>query len=179
MKKRKLPVFLLLTMVGLLMISCNKDALDVTEEFDLRTSIVVSDNHADFVGEHLLDALAESEMIDNYASVIKSIEIIEVTYYVSDLTGTITQQINSGTLEVADPDGANSMVISTMQNVNLMQATTEQTIVFDQAAIDKLASLIKNDPHQAMVYLRGDVNETPVDFTVVVNFRVKMVAGVL
>ena len=166
-----------LTAVLVFFTSCNK--LDVNEEFELKATIEVQGNNAQFSGEELLDALSESDLIEQYSSHIKSIEVIEVRYLVTYLNGSATQQINAGTLEVANADGSDAMVISTVNNVNLMQAMTEGSLVFDQAAVDKLAGLIKSEPHQAMIYLRGDVNETPVDFTVVVKFKVKMVAEVI
>ena len=161
----------------LLFFSCDK--MDVNEEFELKATIEVQGSNAQFVGEDLLDALSQSDQIDKYASHIKSIEITEVKYLVTYLGGSSSQQITTGTLEVAHADGSEAMVISTVNNMNLMQAMTEGAFVFDQVAIDTLAGLIKDDPHQAMIYLRGEVNETPVDFTVVVKFTVKMVAEVI
>lgn len=163
----------------LLTASCKKGMLDVNEEFYVETNITVNGNDPAFVGQQLLDASATSEMINKYANTIKSIEILEVKYYLSYFNGSATQQINDGILQVADANGEGIYDIATLANVNLMAATTESSLAFDQQAVDRLSDLIKNDPHSAMIYLRGTVNETPVDFTVKVRFRVKMVAGVL
>ncbi len=178
MKAIHLSLGCLVAATVLMTSSCKKDLLDIQEEFDLKTSIVVYGNNPSFTGEELLDAASESDMISKYADHIKSIEVLEISYYVSAFSGPVTQQINSGSLMVAESDGSDSHLIATVQNVNLLSAAYESTLTYDQTAINKLTDLIKNDPHQAMIYLTGDVNEVPADFTVVVKFRVKMVAEV-
>ena len=85
--------------------SCKKSILDVNEEFYISTSMVVVGSNAAFTGEELLDAVAESDLIDKYASHIKSIEILEVKYYVSYFNGTLTQKINNGVFSIADANG--------------------------------------------------------------------------
>ena len=159
--------------------SCKKSILDVNEEFYLSTSIDVVGSNAAFTGEELLDAVAQSDLIDKYASHIKSIEIIEVKYYVSYFNGTLTQKINNGVFSIADENGNGVYQVASVSNINLSQATLESALSFDQTAVDKLSDLIKNDPHKAMVYLSGDVNETPVDFIVTLKFKIKMVAEVI
>lgn len=177
--KRNYMFHWLLLLFVITVSSCDKVLPDINEEFDLKATIDVSGANPAFVGEALLDAISESDLISEYAGHIKSIEVTEVRYYLSYFNGSASQQINNGTLEVANADGTDVHIISTVSNVNLMQATIESSLVFDQSAVDKLATLIKNDPHQAMIYLRGDLNESPADFTVVVKFRVKMVAEVI
>lgn len=159
--------------------SCKKSILDVNEEFYISTSIDVVGSNAAFTGEELLDAVAQSDLIDKYASHIKSIDIIEVKYYVSYFNGTLTQKINNGVFSIADENGNGVYQVATVSNINLSQATLESALSFDQTAVDKLSDLIKNDPHKAMVYLSGDVNETPVDFIVTLKFKIKMVAEVI
>lgn len=169
--------------VMMFMISCDTmDNMDDGEEFELRAviDVVVSNGHFNhFVGEDSMDALIQSELIQIWSGHIKSIEITEVKYLVSTYSGSPTQQITSATLEVANPDGSEGMVLSSLQNINLMQAfLNESPLVVDPAAADKLADLIKEEPHQAMIYLRGDCNEVPSFFTILVKFTVKMVTEV-
>lgn len=163
----------------LIITSCKKGLFDVTEDFYLSSTIIVDGNNAAFDADVLLNAIADNDMIDKYASHIKSIEITEVRYYVSYFNGSMNQQINNGTLSCADENGNNKFAIATISNVNLSNATSETTLPFDANAIASLSDLIKNDPHNAMLYLSGDVNETPIDFSVVFKFKVKMVASAL
>ena len=175
MKKQIFPIILLLVFLSATN-SCKDGLFDITEEFYLTTTIDVVGSNIKFSGEELLDAVAGSDMIDKYASHIKSIEVLEVKYYVSYFNGTLTQQIDAGTLAVADQYGNGVYDIASVYNVNLSQSGEETILPFSQSAVDRLADLIKNDPHKAMIYLKGDVNETPVDFQVTIKFKVKMVA---
>lgn len=169
--------------VLMFMTSCNNIGnVDDSEEFELRAviDVVVSNGHFNhFLGEDSMDALIQNELIQIWTGHIKSIEVTEVKYLVSTYSGSPTQQITSATLEVANPDGSDAMVISSLQNINLMQAfLNESPLAFDEAAADKLADLIKEEPHKAMIYLRGDCNEVPSFFTILVKFTVRMVTDV-
>lgn len=177
----KKSTYLMLLMLGIFTFtnSCKKSILDVNEEFYISTSMDVVGSNAAFTGEELLDAVAESDLIDKYASHIKSIEILEVKYYVSYFNGTLTQKINNGVFSIADANGNGVYQMASVSDINLSQATIESALSFNQTAVDKLSDLIKNDPHKAMVYLSGDVNETPVDFIVTLKFKIKMVAEVI
>lgn len=177
--KKLSPLIVILISLLVLNSSCKKGLFDVTEDFYISTTINAIGVNAAFSGEELLDALQESDMIDKYASNIKSIEITEILYYVSYYNGSATQQINTGSLSIADEFGNDVYEVATVNNIVLSTSGNETILPFDGVAVSKLADLIKNDPHKAKVYLTGVVNETPVDFSVVVKFKIKMVASVI
>jgi len=159
--------------------SCKMNLFDVTEDFYISTTVNVTGNNAAFSGTELLDAIQACNMINEYASHLKSIEITEIKYYVSYFNGPITQQINTATLSIADEYGNDVYEVATISNIVLSNASNETVLPLNETAVSKLADLIKNDPNKATIYLSGVVNETPVDFSVVFKFKVKMVAEMM
>ncbi len=177
MRSRIFPLILIFAMVFIS--ACKKGLLDVTEEFYLETSIPVVGNAADFDIGQELDALSASDVINKYASNIKSLEVEEVSYYITDFNGSSTQRIEHCSLEVGDASGMNCSVMTEIEDVLLCEAFNETEVPCDGMAMDKFCDLIKNEPHRAMLFIRGSVNDTPLDFTLQVKFKVKMVAGAL
>lgn len=163
----------------IVMNGCKKSLFDVQEEFDLQTSITVQGNNAEFTAEQFLDVLSESDIIRQYADKLKSIEIIGISYYVSDFHGTATQQINTGYVQIADANGNYVQELASVQNVNLISATIESDLAFQADVAAQLSDYMLEAPHTCMLYLTGEINEVPADFTVVIKLRVKMVAEVL
>ncbi len=154
------------------------DLLDVEKEFWLEHTFIVQGNNASFDEDYLLDAAAESDVIEEYADLIKSIEILQVTYEVTYHNGSDSQQINSATLTVSDASGNGPVPMGTVTNLNLASLVGNvQNLAFNQAGVDRAAELIKNAPHSFLLNLAGSVNETPVDFKVKFRFKVKMVAN--
>ena len=178
MKKLYFPLFIMaISMITIS--SCKKDLLEVNEEFYLSKTIVVQGNETSFDEDVLLDAISENDLIDKYADHIKSFEITEITYYINYFNGPSTQQINSSILSIGDGDGNNKITVAELNNVLLAQASAETNLMYDNAAMEQFADYLKDNPHQAMVYLSGSVNETPLDFSVVIKFKVKMTATIL
>ena len=176
MKNRTILIITGLLLVSTYFYSC--DLLDVEKEFWLEHTFIVQGNNASFDEDYLLDAAAESSEIEEYADLIKSIEIIEVTYEVTYHNGTATQQINSATLSVSDASGNGPVTIGTVTNQNLSSLLNNvQTLAVNQAGVDRAADLIKEAPHSMLLNLTGSANETPLDFRVKFRFKVKMVAN--
>ena len=96
MKRNRLGYVSMIILSFVVMSGCSKNLFDVQEEFDVQTSITVQGNNAEFTAEQFLDVISESDMIKQYADKLKSIEIIGISYYVSEFRGTATQQINWG-----------------------------------------------------------------------------------
>ena len=152
--------------------------LDVEKEFWLEHTFIVQGNNATFDEDYLMDAASESDVINEYADLIKSIEILETTYEVTYHNGTPTQQINTATLTVSASSGGGPEVIGTVTNQNLASLLNNvQTLAVNQAGVDRAANLIKNAPHSFLLNLAGSANETPLDFKVKFRFKVKMVAN--
>ncbi|MDD5508654.1 MAG: hypothetical protein PHD25_10085 [Bacteroidales bacterium] len=154
------------------------ELLDVEKEFWLEHTFIVKGNNATFDEDYLLDAAAESDVIEEYADLIKTIEILEVTYQVTYQNGPASQQINTATLTVSDASGGGPVTIGTVTNQNLSSLVgTVKNLPFNQAGVDRAADLIKNPPHSFLLNLAGRANETPLDFGVKFRFKVKMVAN--
>lgn len=176
MKGKTVSLILGLLVVSTGFFSC--DLLDVEKEFWLEHTFPVQGNNANFNENYLLDAAAESDVIEEYADLIKSIEILEVTYEVTYHNGSATQQINTATLSVSDASGGGQEVIGTVANQNLASLLNNvQTLAINQDGVDRAADLIKNAPHSLLLNLAGSANETPLDFKVKFRFKVKMVAN--
>lgn len=179
MKRNRLGYVSMIILSFVVMSGCSKNLFDVQEEFDVQTSITVQGNNAEFTAEQFLDVISESDMIKQYADKLKSIEIIGISYYVSEFRGTATQQINWGYLQIADADGNYLQELASVQNVNLISATVERDLAFHADIAAQLSDYMLEAPHTCMLYLTGEINEVPADFTVVIKLRVKMVAEVL
>ena len=176
MKHRTILLAAGLIFISTYFYSC--DLLDVEKEFWLEHTFIVQGNNAGFDEDYLLDAAAESSEIEEYADLIKSIEIIEVTFEVTYHNGTATQQINTATLSVSDASGNGPATIGTVSNQNLHSLLNNvQTLAVNQAGVDRAADLIKEAPHSMLLNLAGSANETPLDFRVKFRFKVKMVAN--
>ncbi|MBP6978236.1 MAG: hypothetical protein PHD61_02300 [Bacteroidales bacterium] len=172
---------IILLTAGLLFISTyfySCDLLDVEKEFWLEHTFIVQGNDANFDEDYLLDAAAESDAIEEYADLIKSIEILQVTYEVTYHNGPATQQITLATLTVSDALGGGPEVIGAVANQNLASLLNNvQTLPVNQDGVDRAAELIKEAPHTFLLNLMGNANETPLDFKVKFRFKVKMVAN--
>ena len=159
--------------------SC-EDIVDVTEDFWLEQDFTVKSPLTSFDEDYVIDALAASSLIETYKDNIKSIKVTEVTYELTYFSGSATQQINSGALKVADPNWVSEETIADITNQNLQDLVgNEQSLTIQQAGVDKLAELIKNSPHKAVLILTGEANEAPLDFVVKFRFKVTMVASPL
>jgi capsular polysaccharide biosynthesis protein len=176
MKRNIIVLSASLLFISMYFFSC--DLLDVEKEFWLEHTFIVQGNNTNFDEDYLLDAAAESDVIEEYADLIKSIKILEVTYEVTYHNGDATQQINTATLTVSDASGNGPVTIGTVTNQNLASLVGNvQNLAFNQAGVDRAADLIKNPPHAFLLNLAGSANEAPLDFGVKFRFKVKMVAN--
>ena len=177
--KNKIFFLIPIALFLFLRFSC-EDVVDVTEDFWLEQDFTVKSPLTSFDEDYVIDALAASSLIETYKDNIKSIKVSEVTYELTYFSGSATQQINSGVLKVADPDWVSEETIADITNQNLQDLVgNEQSLTIQQAGVDKLAELIKNSPHKAVLILAGDANEAPLDFVVKFRFKVTMVASPL
>jgi len=178
MKKLGLLLFTL-SLVLFTFQSC-EDVLDVNQEFELTREIPVASETADFDANSILDASAGSTYIADYGDKIKTIEILEAYYSLTAHTGPDDQKINSAVLKVSDEAGEGVTDVATITDQNLKELlTTEKPLAVNQAGLDRLAELIKANPHKAKLWLSGDASSAPLLFTVKLKLKVKMVANPL
>ena len=177
MKTNIVLSFLLILLVAV-NLSCDK--LDIVEEFDIEIDFVANSTSSDFADTILFDATESSEMIDKYAKKIESIEILEVTVWLTSFNGAEGQKIVTSTLSVADENGNNPLVIGTVADVALESLLDNpMPLTINQEGVDYFAELIKNDPHKALAMNVGSADSAPISFTSTFKFRVKMTANPL
>jgi hypothetical protein len=154
--------------------------LDVTEEITFEVDMIVDEAEASFDVTELLDALAESETIEEYKDLIKKIEILKVEYKLLAFNGPANQQINTATVDVGDAQGNGSVLLATVTNENLQALlTTTKELELNEEGANRLEELILDPPHSALFHYYGGANTAPLDFTVRFFVTVKMTANPL
>jgi hypothetical protein len=162
--------------------SCDEDILDITEEFYYSSEITVLSNDTVTTVNETVDMTSESDIINDYKDKIETVEITEVKYWLTQHEGDSLQEIIEATLMVADADGANETLIATIENKvlsTLMGEDNAQELDIQQAGVNQMASLIKNEPYTFQIKYHTACNEAPLNFTVKFQFKVKMVANPL
>lgn len=162
--------------------SCDEDLLDISEDFYYAHEIEVSTTDTAMSVAEVIDMTEQSDLIKKYGNKIKTIEITEVKYWLTALDGDDDQEIVEATVSVAKEDGSDEELIATIQNQILSQIVGEdnqQVLTVEQAGINQMANLIKNDPHKFMLAYDFACNKGPLEFTVKFQFKIKMVANPL
>ena len=177
---RKSGFVLLVTVASLFSLSSCEDWLDVKKTFTFEHEFHVTSGDLSFQEFVIIEMQNEESLIEEYGSKIKDIEIEEVRYWLTDHQGSLDQQYNSLILDVAEADGSDSRNIVTLQDVVLAPLLgTPAILSTNDQGIEKLSDLIRTPPHTFSLDLAGDVNEVPVDFRVVFEFKIRMTANPL
>jgi len=159
-------------------IGCDK--LDVVKDTEFDVTLHAQSDTQDFTVQELLEADSLSDVIDQYSNLIKDIELLEVTYQITQVgqdNGAV--KINTATLTVADASGAGEKPIATVQNQDIVVMPAPVLLTLDQEGVTRLEDLIKNDPHSGIVKVTGSADGAPVDFEVKFIFKIKMTANPL
>lgn len=134
-------------------------ALSITETVDLTTNDKFNDNK----------------------DKIKNAAVDSVQYRIINFNGSPNALLN-GRIEVAETITSPRELLYEIMNWNLSQEQTRTsndtwvTIPLNAAGKEKLASLIKSDPHSATLSLTGATSEVPVNFTALFKIHWKMTA---
>ncbi len=170
----------LIALISLFFLPSCGDLLDVTKTFTFDHEFHVTSSDQTFQENVLIDMAVEESLIADYGSKIKKIEIEEVRYWLTSQLGTENQQYNEVMLYVANDDGSDSKNIFSLQNVVLSDLVNNPTVLqMNAQGVQKLSEKIKTPPHKFSFNLSGNVNETPVDFIMVVELKIKMTANPL
>jgi ACT domain-containing protein len=176
--RKIITLFLAMTLASGLTNSCK--VLDVKKDITFEIDLTVNETDATWDEFEVLDAVAESNAIEDYADLLKDIELVKVEYTVTYFNGPSTQQINTATLEVADASGNGAALLGTVSNENLEAlTTTTKEIVLDNAGVNLLEQLILESPHTVGFHYFGSANSAPMDFVVKFYVTVKMTANPL
>lgn len=181
--KSKIILFLAIASMFVLQ-SCEEDLLNINESFYYESEFeVLSPDSITMISvSELVDMSAQDSLINKYKDKIQTVEISDVNYWITDFVGSDDQQITEATLKVATENGSNEQLITTIQN-QILSAIQEKensvVLVVEQAGIDQMANLIKNDPYKFQLLFAGEGNEAPLNFTIHFNFKVNIVANPL
>jgi len=173
-------VIALIVLTSLFLLPSCGDILDVTKTFTFDHEFHVTSSDQTFQENVLIDMAVEESLIGDYGSKIKKIEIEEVRYWLTSQLGPENQQYSEVILNVANDDGSDIKNIFSLQNVVLSDLLNNPTFLqMNAQGVQKLSEKIKSPPHKFSFDLNGNVNETPVDFRMVVELKVKMTANPL
>lgn len=163
-----------------LVYGCEDDLLDITEEFEYETEMVVFSNDTTYTISQNIDLADSVDLINEYGDKIKDIEIVEVKYWLIAHEGSEEQLLTEATLTVADQGLADQKTIATIEDQLMHLLVDNQTnLDVNQEGIDKLADLIENPPHKFNLTFTTAANEAPLDFTIKFYFKIKMTANPL
>lgn len=187
--RKPIVKILALFAIALTLASCDlfEKADDVTFEEEL---IVYWDADENLTGSNvpysdnqILD-LADYPVLAPYIDKIKSVEITKITYHVTDFNNDPHHSpvtLTGGTAAFGPFDSSTPSVTVPMagaSGVNLGTATAETTLAIDAASLSKVAKDLLDDK-QIKMYSAGTLSTTPVEFTVVSTFYVKITANAL
>ena len=179
----KRNVFLMMAVFGLFLIqSCDEvsDLLDVEETFEFEEEFVVSGETTTYEDSIVFDLAEAVSLIDEYGDKIKEVIIEEASFMLKDFNGSEEQVLTTGTLEVSDPDGSGKTEIVSMADYVMHTLVGNPTdLDLQTAGVNKLGDLAANPPHRFMLHYIAEFNEGPLDFTIVFQFKAKMVANPL
>ena len=83
---------------------------------------------------------------------------------------------------MAKDDGTDEELIATIVNKNLSELQGEenlQQLEVQQAGVNMMANLVKNEPYKFMLRYNTACNKGPMEFTIKFQFKIKMVANPL
>ncbi|MFN2395037.1 MAG: hypothetical protein ABR597_05055 [Bacteroidales bacterium] len=159
---------------------CEKAIFDITENFTFEHEFAITGSDNSFDEFASVNLSEEETLIEQYGSKIKKIEILEVKYHLKNHNGSDEQTLIHFDVYSANPDGSDEKLIAELQDINLSNLVMNPTVLdVNDEGILKLAGLIEDSPHTFGLKSSGQVNEAPVDFTVVLTFKARMTANPL
>jgi len=178
---KKLFPFSLFVICGLFIFqSCDEELFDISETvvFENEFTVFTSDNK--FVNAQVVDLAGQNDVIADYGSKIKKIEIQKVRYWLKSHNGSSSQRVDRILVQVAKPDQTGIETLIQLDNINLSQlVASPQQFAYNQQGAEVLAGLIENQPHQFAYLIATSGNEVPYDFVLVVEITAKMTANPL
>lgn len=176
----KKGIFLSLILILAVTMNIGCDALDFESEITFDLKFVAQSDTPDFNVAELLDADSLSDDIDKYSGLIKSIDLLEVSYQITQVgDSNLATVMQTATLSVADENGQGEEVIGTVTNQEISDMPIPLPLPLDQEGMHRFEELVKNDPHRGLVKLFGNTDLGPTDFTVVFFFKINMTANPL
>jgi len=148
-----------------------EETISITEQ-DAGTNVAYSETIT-------LDATTDPD-INEYKNKITGFTVKKVSYQIISYDGP-TNATFSGNISFGDASTTTPTVAAAISNLNFQTANAAQTIFdlpINQADIDKIASLLKDDK-AVKIYLNGTLSSTPLYATIRVILEVSVKADAL
>ncbi|HZK08352.1 MAG TPA: hypothetical protein VFC92_09140 [Bacteroidales bacterium] len=160
--------------------SCESDLLDISETFTFENEFTIYTTDTLSTIVEAVDMAEKSSIINDYGNKIKSIEITDVTYWLTMHQGAEDQKIIEAHLQVSDLTDQGMATIANLADVNLSQLVNNpQSLAVQQGGLDRMEELIKNNPHSFKLTYTNACNTAPLDFTIKFRYTIKMTANPL
>jgi hypothetical protein len=187
----KNPILKTLFLSALAISFCGCDLFDKADDVTLEEELVLywnvdenlSGSNVPYSDFQILD-LADYPEFEEYVDKIKSVEITKITYRITNFDNSPHESpvtLTNGVAEFGPFDSTTAGVSATLASasgVNLETVVNETTLTIDAAGLNKIAKDLLDDKKIKM-YSKGTLSKTPVAYTVVSTFYVKVVANAL
>ena len=178
MKNRK---FLLLALLPFIISSCDlfDDVGDVNFNTQLTTSINVSVSPASAAlsAVVLIDATNDSE-VQLYADKIKGFKISNITYKVTNYDGPSPCQLSNASMRFSESASTPGSLVATIASQNIAAAVNQENTLDATSILTQIESFLTSSK-KVYVHVAGEVDPTPVDFTLEITMDVTVTANPL
>ncbi len=173
-------IFLFIFGGMLFLSSCDDDLFDITETITFKHEFVVAEQNAAYAENRVVDLTDDSDLIAQYGSKIKSIQVESIRYWLKAHTGPSGQTFSTVNLQVANSDGTDSKSLLHYEDVVLSGLLNNPTVVeMNPEGVTKLETLAETAPHSFSYLFDYAGNDGPYNFTIVFEVKAKMTANPL
>lgn len=178
---KTVKILFLLTFGGMLLLSsCDDDLFDITETITFKHEFVVSEQNAVYAETRVVDLTEDSDLIAQYGSKIKSIQVESIRYWLKTHNGPSDQTFSTLNVKVANTDGTDIKSLLQYEDVVLSGLLNNPTdIEMSSEGVSKLESLAETAPHSFSYLFDYAGEDGPYNFTIVIEVRAKMTANPL
>lgn len=142
-------ILLFLIVIGFPLFSCS-DALDIERDFSFSHEVIVNDNESTYFSSDLIDLADQVDVIEEYGDNIKEIDITKMELRITRNDGPAAQEIVEARIEVANADGSEPIILSSLEGVTLSALMDAPTLLeLNEDGVAVLNRLIKNAPPHA------------------------------
>lgn len=167
--KNLLPAIIFPTLLSATMSSCY--IINYEEEVDFDLSYEVNSTDTLVRDSILFDLAVYGAEYKQYIDYLEKIEILSVTYSVSEFEGAVDQVIRVGKVTVSDENGAGCVDFAIIPEIALAELLiSEQELELVPEGLDRAEELVINSPNRCLAILTAVVAPAPARFTI--KFRI-------
>ncbi len=176
---KKLPVITALICLAFLFTQC-KDLLDVEEDISFVAVFNVNTQQESFTRSQIYDLASNVDVIEEYGSKIKEVNINRVEIWITSLQAVEGQTFSGGSISVSRQDGSGETLVASLGGLVIQDLLNNKTtLTHNSEGIKLLGNLAADPPHRFQLHTQGDINEGPLAFIINMEFTGKMVANPL